>query len=423
MLRDYQKKAVENICTLFERGVKAVLLVMPTGTGKTRTAAAWCRFSPGIGLWIAHREELVEQAKEALDNPNVHVTTVQKLLATGDRPQADYVVWDEAHTSQAEEWRKVFEHYKDVPRLGLTATPERADGKPLSDSFEALTVGITIPDAISQGVLVPCEVVRPKRLLRPHEIAQSPLKAYQDFSEGRQTIVFANNIANALRYLYEFEEAEIPTGMVTGDMPRLARKATIEAFRIGAIRVLINVNVLTEGFDHPPAAVCILARGADHHGIYLQMVGRVLRPAEGKTKALVVDLRGITHVLGAPDAEREYSLLGRAGIALKGQKPDVAYCAVCGTLKELCSCGYVAESKPMRVVNSKLELYERFLHNSESMRIADYVRWLNEARRKGYKDGSAWFKYKVKYREMPPKKIVSAAFKLALPREDATTLK
>ena len=163
--------------------------------------------------------------------------------------------------------------------------------------------------------------------------------------------------------------------------------------------MLTNVFVLTEGWDCPRASVCILARGAGHPGSFLQMVGRVLRTAPGKTHATLIDLRGAVYKHGMPDQERVFSLAGRA---ISGGQAPGKTCPECGavvpTAKRVCSCGYewpavacvVKERKVTKIVQVGLER-------------ASWDEWRREAAEKGYKDGWIARKFVTKYGRFPSK--------------------
>lgn len=343
-MRDYQATAVEAVRARARAGTRAVLLVCPTGGGKTRMGVELVRGSVARGgrfLWLAHRGELVIQALETLERAGVsvaidgEVSTIQKLVASGARPPADVVVFDEAHHAKASEWSKVLDAYRGAVLIGLTATPQRGDGQPLGDMFGGLVVAAGIRELTDRGHLVPCRVVAPASRL-DRGIAADPLTAYREHAAGTQAIVFCQHVAHATQTATSFVRAGIPTGIVTDRTHWLERQNTVARFRDGELRVLVNVNILTEGFDAPATQTCILARSCGSVGAYLQMVGRVLRPAEGKTEALLLDLRGSVHEHGMPDEERTYSLDGE-GIA-RAEPCKERYCRVCGCLLEGPTC-------------------------------------------------------------------------------------
>lgn len=441
-LRPYQQDAIERVRQAMCAGRRRVLLVMPTGSGKTVTCGDVVRRTVAAGrraLWLAHRSELVDQAADALTRlgltvgaacatastpPNpyapVQVASVQTLLARGARPPADMIVADEAHHfgEAAEEWSALLAAYPDALIVGPTATPERGDGSGLEDSFDAIVVGATVRELTELGHLVPCEVLRPDKPLGPGELARNPVDAYLEHARGRRAIVFARSVLLAEQYASEFAMHGVTARALSAETPWVERRLYIDAFRRGAVQVLVNVFVLTEGFDAPESDCCILARGAGSSGMYLQMIGRVLRPAPGKRDALVLDLRGVSHDHGLPSDEREYSLEG-CGIRLRDPN---SYCPVCGGLKppgEPCgSCDYAPsgedKAKPDVIKGVALKPYMRLRETDDDVKRAERLaRWLRDCAIKGHKEGAAKHKFNAVYGHWPTGAMMAAARKLS----------
>lgn len=371
-LRPYQSAAVAEVLAAWAAGTLRVVLVLPTGGGKTLTASALVQQEladpAGRVVWLAHRRELLTQAAAALRSlgcdvgivspvhapdpwARVQVASLDTLLSRGQRPAASLVVADECHHMAADTYRTLLDAYPDARMLGLTATPQRGDGRPLGDLFEKLIVGATYPqlialhqDCTDQG-LVPCRVFRPKEYLGS-DLAREPLDAWRDLQRmglDGPCFAFARSIPEARAQREAFDGAGIASGIVTGMCGNSERADTLAAFRDGRIRVLWNVFVLTEGVDVPSASVCLLARGCGNAGTYLQMVGRVLRPIPGKAHAVLVDLPGVSHVHGLPTADRAYALDGRP-ISVVGE--SLKNCPQCGacvpSAENPCEmCGYL----------------------------------------------------------------------------------
>ena len=367
-LRSYQLRAIGELRVAYARGYRAPCLVLPTGGGKTHVAAEVIRSATARGnrtLFLAHRTELIDQTVNKLAHAGVHdVRIIRAGSDTGSRlapvavasiptltrwldnlPPADLVVFDESHHIVSETWASLAGRYASARLLGLTATPQRGDGKALDDIFDAIVVGATVGELTELGHLVPCQVWAPSERLNPGELALTPLEAYQRFAGDRPTIVFAATLEHAEQAHKEFERAGIRAGVVHGKLSAAARVETLTRYRDD---VLINVFCLTEGWDHPPMACCILARNPQHASTYLQMVGRVLRPAPGKTHATLVDLTGCVHAHGTPDATRTYTLDG-AGITRDARTPirQCVFCAFCwsGSGNVCTACG---ETQPLK---------------------------------------------------------------------------
>lgn len=259
--RPYQQRAIDAVRHRWEHGARCVCLVIPTGGGKTFTAARLCNGSRV--LWIAHRRELIDQAAEALraefdprdvgiiapghdrhPAARVQVATVQTLLARGDRPAADLVVLDECHHHIAADWARVHEAYPEARALGLTATPERSDGKPLGDLFDALVVGATYSELLEDGYLVPCRVYQPPTSLGARELAQDPLAAYQRYTPGAQAFVFMGSVRLAYEQADRFTAAGIPSAVVEAKSKRADRVKALADFSSGRVQCLMNVMCL-----------------------------------------------------------------------------------------------------------------------------------------------------------------------------------
>lgn len=317
-------------------------------------------------LWIAHRSELIHQPARALreadlavglvhpsEQPSplaaVQVASVQSLLARDARPEADLLVLDEAHHYAAAEWRTVLEAYPRAAILGLTATPERADGAAMGDLFSALIVAAHYSELQAAGHLVPCRVMVPVTALEQGQIADLPLTLYQQHGEGRTGFLFCSTIEQAESQARQFSSAGIGAVCISERTPASERGAALKGLAHGVIRILTNVYALTEGVDVPSASICILARGVGHVSPYLQMVGRVLRPAPGKTDAILLDLHGSANIHGHPCHDRDYSL--DTGITPSPRSPGLRQCVSCGFcwegVERACPrCGYAEALTP-----------------------------------------------------------------------------
>jgi superfamily II DNA or RNA helicase len=241
------------------------------------------------------------------------VASTQTLCGRGALPDATLVVLDEAHHYVAAQWGQLAARYAAAIRLGLTATPERSDGKPLGELFDSIVVGATPRELTEQGFLVPCDVFAPSRY-RPGLIAGDPVRSYLEHAPGRRAFIFAATVEHAGELAVGFNRAGVPAAVVSAATSDEERAAAVEAFRRGEVLALCNVGIFTEGTDVPEAEACVLARGCSSAGTYLQMVGRVLRPEPGKLRAILLDLPGVSRRFGLPSDDREYSLSGKRGI-------------------------------------------------------------------------------------------------------------
>lgn len=350
----FQEIACNAVLEAWRAGHRRVLLVSPTGSGKTEMMAHLVHQAAQRGhpvVWVAHRDELVAQASAALARRigslrGIHVTSVQTMLARGARPAARLLVLDEAHHHVAEEWGKVALSYTDAAILGGTATPERSDGKPLGNLFEKMVVAAHYPELVEGGYLVPARVFRPGEALA-RALAQNPLEAYRKHGENQKAFVFCPSVKLAQEWAESWTAAGIPSAAIDQGTPFDIRRRNIDRFRSGGLRALFNVYVLTEGVDIPDCACVVLARNVGHQTPYLQMVGRALRRAPNKSYGILIDLPGCSFAHGLPTAHRDYSL--ETGITRKKDKEEsLRVCLQCGMTHtdEACPrCGFRPEPR------------------------------------------------------------------------------
>lgn len=423
-LRPYQEQAIAKARREFETGGKAVLVVSPTGSGKTvmlaHVAQAHIQADPSRRVVVlVHRRELVEQTFGKLlafgvPSGRVLVHTVQSLL-TKSPPNASMLILDEAHHYVSEEWGRVAATFAGAPTIGLTATPERGDGKGLGHIFDRMVVVAQPRELVDAGALVECDVIAPKRRLQGGKIAQSPASAYLTHGNGASAIVFSPTVAIAHQHCDEFRASGVDAAVVWGAMATEAREDAIQRFRDRKLQVLVNCMVLTEGFDAPHAGVCILARGTGTTGAFLQMAGRVLRPHPVKQRAVLIDLVGASIDHGTPLDDREYSL--EDGFVKQQQAAsEHSFCPACGATwspPKCDGCGHESESITQTVTGDKLVKYERKRAEGDEARALTLARWIRDGRTKHYKPGWALAKYSAVYGERPRPNILDAALYVA----------
>lgn len=334
-LRDYQSRAVEAVFKEWE-DVRSTLFVQPTGCGKTTTFTDIIeKMRPARSLILAHREELIFQAKERVEMQagldcsiemadqiaSTHVifktpvvaATVQTLISgRGDYRRMQrfdpkdfgLLVIDEAHHGTAASYRKVIEYFSqnpDLKILGCTATPDRADEEALGQIFGSVADVYEILDAIHDGWLTPIDqqMVSVEGLdfssirTTAGDLNGSDLAAVMeaekniqglcgstiDIIGNKRTIVFTSSVRHAEMACEIFNRHRV--GMadwICGTTPKDQRRETMGDFRTGKLQVICNVGCITEGVDVPGAEVVVMGRPTKSRALYAQMAGRVLRP-------------------------------------------------------------------------------------------------------------------------------------------------
>ena len=422
-LRPYQERAVAAVRECWARGARRVLLACPTGGGKTACMARLVADSPTI--WVAHRRELLQQAAERLrgefghdhvgvaapgfprePGARIQVSTVQTLLARDWRPAADLLVWDEAHHAPADAFAAVAASYDGARHLGATATPCRQDGRPLGDCYDALVVGAQYSELLRDRHLVSCRVFQPPEVLGG-DLAQEPLAAYQRIAAGERAFLFVSGVRYAEQQAAAFCAAGVPAAAVHAGPPTGRRDEALRRFRAGDLRVLANCAIFTEGTDVPEASTIILARACQHVGLYLQIVGRALRPSPGKDRATLIDLTGASVRHGLPTQDREYSLTGEP--ISEGEGAALRVCQKCGltfaSAPPCPACGYAPPKEappPPRIWSLELrEVYAGVDTPPEAM-VREWARLRALAASKGWSLAWAARQYKKLFSEPPP---------------------
>lgn len=438
-LHDYQERSIADVQAKCRDGARAPLLVGPTGSGKTvmgSTLAAMhlARGAARSVAWFVHRSELVDQAAAAFrvhgipvgvrgegKRERVQVVMVQTCLARSEIPECSLAVFDEAHHYVSEEWKRVPDFYRGrgTMILGLTATPERSDRRGLGGAdgiFDALTVGAQTAELISKGQLAPFEIHEPTAAVRSGCVAVDPVDAYLAHSPGRSAVVFAPNIANADRFAEQFRARGVRAEVVHGKLRDDERAARLARFGSGETAAIVNVGVLTEGWDEPRCKVAIFARKIGSVSLYLQMVGRALRLYRGES-ATIIDLTGVVRTHGPPDEDREYFLEGEACRRV-GEGSGVSHCPVCGTPRKIgTACPECltapSETEILKAQNIALAKFAGMRAMGDDERVRTLARWYADADAKGHKRASRDFKFAAVFNGRPSAEIRARAHALA----------
>ena len=326
-LRDYQTDAVDQARAAITAGDHA-LITLPTGSGKTTVGAEIARLAVAKGgrvLWIAHRTELIDQAAERLRSFGLRVgeikagrsrdlsaptqvASIQTLAARLSDPEiiewvrsARVCITDEAHRTRAASYAAVREFMPRAAHIGLTATPVRLDGRGLGEVYDAIVCPTTSRDLIERGLLVEpvyfaasqpdltgvkrtrggrgeYEAKGSAKAMSAPQITGSIVDTYLRLAKGRKGVVFAAGVANSRALCQSFNDAGVNAAHVDGGTPEPERADILERLRSGALDLVCNVDVLTEGWDLPALEVCVDAAPTTSWGKFMQRVGRIMRP-------------------------------------------------------------------------------------------------------------------------------------------------
>jgi DNA repair protein RadD len=470
-LRAYQLDVINQCRQKLAAGISKICLVAPTGAGKTVIAAEIIRSAVAKGkrvLVLAHTREIIKQTSLKLNAAGiahgiimatdtvrpyepVQVASVQtywsRVISTRrlDPPPADLVIVDECHHIRARTWLKIIGSYPGVALIGLTATPCRSDGRGLGSSFNVLVECPQVAELIRLAFLVGTRTYAPAEIDLRGVPTQTGDYVVSDLAErvdtdplvgdiishwlkhaaGLKTIVFAVNVAHSRHIAAEFVKAGIAAEHLDGNTPKTVRDAILGRLVAGDTKVVVNCKVLTEGFDLPDVGCLVLARPTKQQGLYRQMVGRGLRPAEGKTHLVVLDHSGAIYRLGCVEDAIEWTLqpdkraANQAHTVRPVRDTDGSYqsrivdCKGCGAKRrsgEACQhCGYYPKRAAEATVfeDGNLALYDRKSRTARStgdpnerMRWHGMLTAIQQQRRRS--PGWVYHSYIAKFGERPP---------------------
>jgi DNA repair protein RadD len=442
-LRPYQVDLIERVRRELRLGKRTVLLQSPTGSGKTAVTAHMIKTAIGKGyrVWfVNHRREIIKQSvltlMEAADlevgivaagfpgnrHLPIQVCSVQTLARRRQLlPDPNLIIWDECHHVAASSWGGIHAAYPHAVHIGLTATPERLDGTGLSQWFQHIVTGPSVAKLIDEGWLSPYRLFAPgspdlsaihnvggdynkkelSEAMASSAVVGDALEHYRKYAMGRRAVVFMWSIESSIAIVQRFNDAGIPAAHLDGDTDDVTRDAIIDDFRTGKIKILSNVEIISEGFDLPSIEAAFLLRPTRSLGLYLQQVGRVLRPSPGKGEALIFDHAGNCRMHGLPDDERQWSLDGRVKKKRDSDACPVRQCPQCYAMMSAARaeckwCGFTfkTQSRGMTELEGELaevdleaQRRERKHEQSRAKSLDDLIR-LGQLR--GYKNPAKW---------------------------------
>lgn len=459
-LRDYQMLVALKVARLMRAGYRRILVVMPTGAGKTRLAGAMMRSTIRSGLtgeFQVHRKELIKQTSGAFSdlgidhgfiaagrpfNPDTGVTIagVQTLVKRlGLVVPANFVVVDECHLVMAATYTAILQAYgPETFLVGLTATPQRLDGQGLGEHFDIIVEGPTVAELIARGFLCRYEYLAPdvpdlggvdadspaaaKKVDRPQVIGNI-VKTYLENGLGMQGLMFGASVQHSKNIAEAFNAAGIRAMHVDGETPTDERDEFDELFRAGEIRMGCCKNLFSAGYDVPNVGYIGIAAPGKSLVDHLQRCGRAFRPAAGKDYAVIADHAGNAlpswlggRGLGLPDEPREWSLEGRDRKQKEQDWTTITTCMDCflvyPSAKSACPrCQSDRQMQP-RVIQqvegklTKLEREEMLIAARKKRKMEEwacetYDEFISLGKARGYPAARQWAFRMCKLRRIP----------------------
>jgi len=351
-LREYQELLIDGARSELMNGNNRTCIVAPCGAGKTVIMAWMSAQAKLIGnnvLFAVHRQELIDQSSETFQalgishgiiaaghtmnvSEKIQIASIQSVIRRIDKinvPQI--IILDEAHHATAGTWRKLLACYPEAYVIGLTATPARMGGQGLGDIFKSLIMGPTVKELISWGNLSPFRYYSPPvavdfsdlhvkygdyvqsevaLCMDKSEIIGDLIAQYNKLAPGARAVCYCASIEHSQHTADMFRLAGINAMHIDGETKDIVRKAAIADFKAGKIKILCNVDLISEGFDVPAMEAVILARPTQSLTLYIQQAMRAMRIDKDNPNkvAIIIDHVGNVYRHGLPDEDREWTL-------------------------------------------------------------------------------------------------------------------
>ena len=341
-LRDYQRETLDALAEMRRSNETIALVSLATGMGKTVVAVEDAKSVGGRVLFVAHTTTLIYQAQKAFREqwPGVSVGcfvdgrkeldahvlcgSVQSVALNLDmfRDDAfDYLIVDEAHHASADSYQKILGYFKPKFTLGLTATPERADGVDVLEIFQKTARKLDLKTAVEMGALVPVRCVRVKTNIDITKVKYNSIRydardlevclsvpernklivdTWLEYVKDKRTVIFCVSVKHAKIIAKLFQDAGIAALAVSGENNRDERADALERFASGDVKILCACDLLNEGWDCPQTEIIFAARPTMSKVLYTQQIGRGMRLYEGKKHLMVFDFVDIAGRFNSP---------------------------------------------------------------------------------------------------------------------------
>lgn len=434
-LRPYQSELVERTRQAWREGYHAPCIVLGCGGGKSVIVAEIARRTTFNGkkvMFLVHRQELVQQIIRTFIRWGVDmnycdvmmVQTAARRIKKLSKPAL--IITDENHHSLALSYKKIYDAFPDVLRVGVTATPVRLNGDGLGDVNDKLIIGPSTKWLIDHNCLAPYDYYAPsvadlsglhikmgefvtadvEKAMIKKAVFGDVIGYYRQLADGKKAVCYCSSVKHSLATAEEFREAGINAVHIDGTTPDAERNRIISDFRAGRITILCNVDLISEGFDVPDCECAILLRPTQSLTLYIQQSMRCMRYRPGK-RAIILDHVGNYARFGMPDDDRLWSLEKRKRNIKKEaaenaekvkQCPECYYTFGAPPPGQPCicpHCGYVFPVKSREIETSEsteLIHIEGFrLDFSSPDDCSSYSDLLAYAKKKGYQRGWAFY--------------------------------
>lgn len=426
-LYDYQLDLIERVRAAWRAGYRRPCIVLPCGGGKSVICADMAKRTTDRGkrvLFLVHRRELCEQIEATFraygaNMERCSVEMVQTVSRHPDRidPPA-LIITDENHHCLASGYRKIYEAFPEARCVGVTATPVRLNGGGLGEINDVLIEGVSAKWLIDHERLSPYDCYAPQvadlsglrtrngdyaaediaRAMDKPKIYGDVIRYYRELADGKKAICYCATIEHSTAVCDAFNAEGIPCYHIDGKTSKSEREEAVRAFRDGSVKILCNVDLISEGFDVPDCGVSILLRPTKSLTLYIQQAMRCMRYMPGK-RAVILDHVGNVHRHGLPDMERKWSLDPKPPAKKEKNAVSVRQCTRCFYTHEpapVCpNCGFVYQKTEREIKEEKAVKLQKIVAAYASPNECGNTSELYAfAKAKGYKPGWAYHRAK-----------------------------
>lgn len=431
ILRDYQINSIELIKEEFKKGFNKVMLVLPTGAGKSVIACEMIKRSVKKGnnvIFVVRGVSLINQMSQTLfreyvdhgviqsnhwnkrPNSKVQIVSIDTIISRKNYPKADFIIIDEVDQATSKGYKEFLSKYNNSFILGVTATPFFI--KPITHAVESYVAPISMQGLIDKNYLCPFKYYAPnvpdlsevkvssstkdyvndqlEEVMVQGSLTGEIIKHWKSLGQNRPTLCFAVNVKHSKILVERFNKSGIPAAHCDANTPQNERDEIFLKLKNGEIKIVCNVGIATRGFDAPYVSCLIIARPTKSLNLHIQILGRGTRLHDGKENCLVLDHAGNIQQHGFPTDEREINLYGKATETFTKTSKICKECFAVYRGPICPECGVKAPPAPQgEIVETDEQLQEITQQNFIEITLKNLIR---EAKQKGRKKQWAYYK-------------------------------